>query len=45
MNWTDAKTYCEVKGGHLIVLDSAEKHQDAVDFIQKYCKYMKKKVC
>ena len=41
MNWADAKSYCEVKGGNLVVLDSVEKHQDTVDFIQKYCKYVK----
>ena len=40
MNWTDAKSYCEVKGGNLVVLDSVEKNQDTVDFIKNYCKYL-----
>jgi hypothetical protein len=39
-NWTDAKSYCEVKGGNLVVLDSVEKNQDTVDFLKNYCKYL-----
>ena len=40
LGWFQAKAYCELLKGNLIVLDSEEKHNTVNNFLQRYCKYI-----
>lgn len=37
LNWYEARRYCENEGGHLLVLDSQQKINDTMEFLQTYC--------
>ena len=38
--WQDANTDCELSGGQLISLDTEEKFNITVEFVDLFCKYV-----